>query len=40
MVDILIIGAGDAGLTSAIEAKERGFNVVVATKIPQHNSKV
>ncbi len=31
--DILIIGAGSAGLSAAIEASERGLNVLIATKL-------
>ena len=32
MIDVLILGAGGAGLSSAIEAKEDGVNVVVLSK--------
>ncbi len=31
--DILIIGAGSAGLSAAIEASDRGLNVLIATKL-------
>ncbi len=31
--EILIIGAGSAGLSAAIEASERGLNVLIATKL-------
>ena len=30
--DVLIIGAGGAGLRAAIEAKQRGLNVGIVTK--------
>jgi succinate dehydrogenase / fumarate reductase flavoprotein subunit len=32
MIDVLILGAGGAGLSSAIEAKKDGVNVVVLSK--------
>ena len=39
MIDILILGAGGAGLTSAIEAKENGANVVVLSKTSPTSSQ-
>lgn len=34
MADIVVIGAGGAGLTAAIEAADRGANVIVVEKMP------
>lgn len=32
MTDLLVIGSGGAGLTAAIEARQKGFSVIVVTK--------
>ena len=32
MIDVLVIGAGGAGLTAAIEAKQKGASVTVLSK--------
>lgn len=38
MIDVLIIGSGGAGLSAALEAKENGSNVLVASKTyPTHS---
>ena len=39
MVDILVIGGGGAGVSSALRAKERGFSVILATKTPPTQSQ-
>lgn len=39
MVDVLVIGAGGAGLTSALKLKERGLDVLVVTKEYPTNSQ-
>ena len=32
MIDVLIIGSGGAGLSSALKAKDNGSNVLVVSK--------